>query len=109
MTPLQTYSAKKEPESGKKKSYCLTKCEGNLRLDANHLNHHQVKGQSGVSGLKWNDFVLMTDLTLKNQGVHVQRMYFYKTWHDTSMPKLTEFYFSNTMPALLQKIRDNSR
>ena len=76
MTPLQTYSVKKEPESGKEKSFSLTKCEGNLRLDASHLYHHQVKGQSGISGLKWNDLVY---LTLKDQGVHVQRIYFDKT------------------------------
>ena len=95
MILLQTYLAKKEPESGKKKSFCLTKCEGNLRLDANHLYHHRVQGQCGVSGSKWNDFVLMTGLTLKYQGVHVAQIYFDDTWHDPSLPKLTEFYFSN--------------
>ena len=78
MTLLQTYLAKKEPESGKE-NFCLTKCEGNLRLNANHLYHHQVQGQCGVSGLKRNDFMLMTD-----QGVHVEQIYFDETWHDTS-------------------------
>ena len=59
--------------------------------------------QCGVSGLRWNDFMLMTDLTLGDQGVHVERIYFDETWHGTSLPKLTDFYFNHIMPALLQK------
>ena len=50
----------------------------------------------------------MTDLTLKDEGVHVERIYFDETCYDTSLPKLTEFYFSNMMPVLLQKIGDHS-
>ena len=47
--------------------------------------------------------MLMTDLTLGDQGVHVERIYFDETWHGTSLPKLTDFYFNHIMPALLQK------
>ena len=47
--------------------------------------------------------MLMTDLTLGDQGVHVERIYFDETWHGTSPPKLTDVYFNHIMPALLQK------
>ena len=103
MTPLQTYEAKREPQFGKKKSFCLIKNGDILQLDQKHHYHHQVQGQCGVSGLRWNDFMLMTDLNLGDQGVHVERIYFDKTWHGTSLPKLTDFYFNHIMPALLQK------
>ena len=33
MTPLQTYQAKREPQSGKKKSFCLIKHGEILQLD----------------------------------------------------------------------------
>ena len=81
----------------------MVKSGGTLQLDRNHNYHHQVQGQSGVSSLRWNDFMVMTDLTLGNQGVHVERIYFDDTWHDTSLPKLTDFYFTHIMPELLQK------
>ena len=103
MTPLQTYEAKREPQFGKNKSFCLIKNGDILQLDRKHHYHHQVQRQCGVSGLRWNDFMLMTDLTLADQGVHVGRIYFDETWHGTSLPKLTDFYFNHIMPALLQK------
>ena len=67
MTPLQTYEAKREPQFGKKKSFCLIKNGDILQLDRKHHYLHQVQGQGGVSGLRWNDFMLMTDLTLGDQ------------------------------------------
>lgn len=103
MTPLQTYQAKREPQFGKKKSFCLLKNGEILELDPNHHYHKQVQGQCGVSGLRWNDFVLMTDLSLGDQGVHVERIYFDEKWHETSLPKLTDFYFTHIMPVLLRK------
>ena len=103
MTPLQTYQAKREPQFGKKKSFCLIKNGEILQLDHKHHYYHQVQGQCGVSGLRWNDFILMTDLTLGDQGIHVERIYFDESWHGTSLPKLTDFYFNHIMPALLQK------
>ena len=103
MTPLQTYQAKREPQCGKKKSFCLLKIGEILELDPNHHYHQQVQGQCGVSGLRWNDFVLMTDLTLGDQGVHVERIYFDEKWHETSLPKLTDFYFTHIMPVLLRQ------
>ena len=103
MTPLQTYQAKREPQCGKKKSFCLIKNEDILQLDPNHHYYHQVQDQCGVSGLKWNDFVLMTDLAFGDQGIHVERIYFDETWHETSLPILSNFYFSHILPALLQK------
>ena len=103
MTPLQTYQAKREPQFGKKKSFCLIKNGEILQLDHKHHYYHQVQGHCGVSGLRWNDFILMTDLTLGDQGIHVERIYFDETWHGTSLPKLTDFYFNHIMPALLQK------
>ena len=103
MTPLQTYQAKREPRCGKKKSFCLLKNSEILELDPNHHYYQQVQGQCGVSGLRWNDFVLMTDLTLGDQGVHVERIYFDEKWHETSLLKLTDFYFTHIMPVLLRE------
>ena len=103
MTPLQTYQSKREPQFVKKKSFCLIKNGEILQLDRKHYYYHQVQGQCGVSGLRWNDFILMTDLTLGDRGIHVERIYFDETWHRTSLPKLTDFYFNDIMPALLQK------
>ena len=69
--------------SGKQNSlfplWPVIKCLLSLIVDANHLYRYQVQGQCRVSDLKWNDFVLMTDLTLKDQGVHVERIYM--AWH----------------------------
>lgn len=39
MTPLQTYQAKREPQCGKKKSFCLLKNGEILELDPNHHYH----------------------------------------------------------------------
>ena len=103
MTPLQTYHAKREPSSGKKKPFCLMKQEDSLILDPDHCYYHQVQGQCAISGLKWNDFVLMTDLEFGDEGIHVERIYFNKNWHDLSLRKLTHFYFSKIMPTLLQR------
>lgn len=102
MTPLQTYQAKREPQSRKKK-FCLIKHGEVLQLDRKHHYHHQLQGQCGISGLRLNVFILMTDLTLGDQGIHVERIYFDETWHGTSLPKLTGFYFNHIMPALQQK------
>lgn len=87
ITPLRTYQAKREPQCGKKKSFCLLKNGEILELALNHHYHQQVQGQCCVLGLRWNDFVLMTDLTFGDQGVHVQRIHFDEKWHETSLPK----------------------
>ena len=101
MTPLQTYYAKREPILGKKKPFCLVKQDDNLILIQNHCYYDQAQGQCAVSGLKWNDFVLMTDLELGDKGIHVQRIYFDESWHKSSLIKLTHFYFSKIMPTLV--------
>ncbi|CAB4012346.1 Poly P3, partial [Paramuricea clavata] len=49
MTPLQTYHAKREPSSGKKKPFCLMKQEDSLILDPDHCYYHQVQGQCAIS------------------------------------------------------------
>lgn len=95
MTPLQTYQAKREPQSRKKK-FCLIKHSEILQLNRKHHYHHQLQGQCGISGLRWNDFILMTDLTLGDQGIHVERIYFDETWHGTSLTKLTGFYLTTS-------------
>ena len=85
------------------KEIILIKNEDILQLYPNHHYCHQVEGQCGVSGLKWNDFVLMTDLAFGNQGIHVERIYFDETCRETSLPKLSTFYFCHILPAFLQK------
>ena len=83
MTPLQTYQTKRAKEWGKK-SFCLVKSGGTPHLDRNHHYHHHVQGQCGVSGLRWDDFMVMTDLTLGDQGVHVESIYFDDTFSSNS-------------------------
>ncbi len=103
MTPLQTYHAKREPISGQKKPFCLIKQNDSLILNPDHSYFHQVQGQCAVSGLKWNDFVLMTDLELGDEGIHIERIFFDENWHNSSLIKLTHFYFSQVMPTLLHR------
>ena len=103
MTPLQTYHAKREPISGQKKPFCLIKQNDSLILNPDHSYFHQVQGQCAVSGLKWNHFVLMTDLELGDEGIHIERIFFDENWHNSSLIKLTHFYFSQVMPTLLQR------
>ena len=104
MTPLQTYQTKREPQSGKKNHFAWSKVVEPFSLTEIITTIIKFKAsQCGVSGLRWNDFMVMTDLTLGDQGVHVERIYFDDTWHDTSLPKLTDFYFKHIMPELLQK------
>ena len=43
--------------------------------------------------------MVMTDLTLGDQGVHAERIYFDDTWQDTSLPKVTNFYFKHNARA----------
>ena len=99
-TPLETFKDKREPENGKKKSFCLMKHKDKLQLDRKHNYYHQVQGQCGVTGSKWCDFILMTDLTLGDEGVHIERIHFDKNWHKEPFMKLTNFYFSNLLPKL---------
>ena len=103
MTPFTNMPSKERASVWQKKSFCLLKNGEILELDPNHHYHQQVQGQCGVSGLRWNVFALMTDLTLGDQGVHVERMYFEEKWHETSVPKLTDFYFTLIVPVLLRK------
>ena len=57
MTPLQTYEAKREPQFGKKKSFCLIKNGDILQLDRKHHYHHQVQGQHRKKNQKSIDVI----------------------------------------------------
>ena len=52
MTPLQTYQVKREPQFGKKKSFCLFKNCDILQLDPNHLYHHLFFSKSRMPQLE---------------------------------------------------------
>ena len=98
MTPLETYLAKRCPESGKKKEFCLLYEQNKLKLDQNHNYFKQIDGQNAVSGLTRCDFVLMTDLSLWDDGVHVQRIFFNDSCFKDCLPTLTDFYFKHLLP-----------
>ena len=94
----------REPQCGEKKSFCLLKNVEILELALNHHYHQQVQGQCGVSGLRWNDFVLMTDLTFSDQGVHVQRIHFAFRCFSLSYMKLWYYNRFLQLPRSMVKI-----
>lgn len=109
MTPMETYCAKREPDSGKKRPFCLMKESNKLKIDHKHNYFYQVQGQAAISGLKWIDFVVMTDLELGDEGIFLQRIYAdHDAWQSILLPKLSKFYFSSILPALLARTDDCS-
>ena len=104
MTPtMETYYAKREPDSGKKRPFCLVKESNKLKIDHKHNYYYQVQGQAAISGLEWVDFVVMTDLELGDRGIFVQRIYADgDAWQSTLLPKLSKFYFLNILPELVK-------
>lgn len=75
----------------------LNDSKPSLKQDHMMGYYAQVQGQLAVTGLTWCDFVVHLAGT---HQIHVQRIYYNKTFWDNISPRLTTFYFEHGLPFL---------
>ena len=67
--------------------FCCIVENGHVKLKQNHAYYSQVQGQMGVTGAKWVDFIIYT-----NVGLSVERIDFDPKHWEAMSEKLTSFY-----------------
>ena len=88
MTPLDI--------SQNAKFYCSTS-EKSLHLKKSSNHYCQVQGEMGVTGAKWCDFVVWTEV--KKDNISVKWIEFNAVfWETELLPKLKAFYLEAVIP-----------
>ena len=77
--------------------------DNELKICEDHQYYYQVQGQLFVAGLDWCDFFVFTPKSADYQRIHKNYVLWFKM-----LTKLSDFYFHNMLPALLQRQRDES-
>ena len=76
----------------------LSKVEEKFVLQANHLYYFQIQGTMAlVGGAKFCDFVVWTPKSFEIISINFER----STWEVEMLPKLTAFYTTYLLPAIL--------
>ena len=77
------------------KTFCLEITDnGVAKLKKGHEYYDQVQGQMALTGAKWCDFVVYTNL-----GLNIDRIYFDPNHWKKLREKLHSVYFSYFLPA----------
>ncbi|PFX31462.1 hypothetical protein AWC38_SpisGene3676 [Stylophora pistillata] len=90
-----------------KKTSCLEKVNGELRLKKNHQYYYQVQQQLNITKLKYCDFVVFA-FNVNNQPMIFQERIYpdFNLW-ELLQPKLTKFWRICILPEILEKLLEN--
>lgn len=70
--------------------FCMEKIGDQCSLKKSHPYYAQVQGQMAITGAKWCDFIVYT-----NVGMHIQRIQFDSIYWSELRDKLYTYYFKN--------------
>jgi len=79
------------------KFYVFKDDEGQFSLDRSHVYYYQVQGAMAISNVKFTDFIVWTPLSFEIITIDYDPV----IWKDEMLPKLTAFYTSYMLPAIL--------
>lgn len=71
--------------------------DGNFVLDCTHAYFYQVQGSMGLLGVKFCDFIVWSPQSFEMITVNFQASF----WETKMLPKLTSFYTTYMLPAIL--------
>ena len=70
---------------------------GTFVLDCTHVHFYQVQGSMGLLGVKFYNFIVWTPQSFEVITINFQA----SVWETEMLPKLTSFYTTYMLPAML--------